>query len=224
MIAMKNIILVALTIILFTACTPVSNNVPVERRKTQIENSNESKETSLVESKNPTSNNVSTDKKQTPSEEDVVGNGGELSEEKSVFHPFGWWENSPGGADRLADTYVFREDGTFTFYYNEHFFSRRETEFSGTWEWREDTLFLTKSKKRVIAGGKLVPFSISLDHYMIEDGEVQIVDINPPEEITLIISKYSDNIDGFYNYPSVFLNDKQYWRIYDSTLTHMDEY
>ena len=190
---MKNkLILILLTIILFTSCMPLSDSASTEGNQTKIENLNESE--------------------------------GKLSEEETAYSLLGCWVNSPGGADRLADTYVFREDGTFTFYYNESFFSIRETAFSGTWEWKEETLFLTKLKKRIIVGGTLVPSDISLDHYMIEDGEVKIEDINPPEEIMLMIGEYSDNADGFYNYPSVFLNDKQYWRYYDITPTWMDDY
>lgn len=166
---------------------------------------------------------VSIDEKQTPSDdEDATGEN--LTEDESVFYPIGWWGSTPGGTAGLPETYVFRDDGTFTFYYNEHALSLREIAFSGTWEQVEDTFFLTKLRELAVEGGELVPSTLSVDHYEIDGGEIKTKDIDPPEEIALTIGEYDDNKDGFYNYPSVFLNDIQYWRIYESTPPYMDDY
>lgn len=102
----------------------------------------------------------------------------------------GFWHDSPTVAAGWGDTFAFFKNGKVIQGFNTMDCEKRLISLIGTWEVKNDTLFLVYSLKKHIEGGKLEPASGSCaSEKELVGGRTKITKLNPPIKVVFALSK-----------------------------------
>lgn len=126
----------------------------------------------------------------------------------------GIWHLGPNVGAGYNDHFEFFDDGTFIFRYNQYDGEKRIVDISGTWEVIHDNLLALKIiNKTVIEGGEFTKDVTSqTTEYVLRNGTLKRIQVNPPEEIIYPLGSIVINKD--YPYPVMMkIGGKQYWKL-----------
>ncbi len=95
---------------------------------------------------------------------------------------YGMWQSSGVLAAGWDDTFYFKDDGTFIFFFNQMDCSNRNVSYMGYWEFKNSKIYFTIMKREVLEGGyfTLSDSSCGSDS-MLVDGRLQRTSVIPYE-------------------------------------------
>lgn len=131
----------------------------------------------------------------------------------------GFWHGSPHVAAGYSKTYLLYPDGRFAYRTNQMDGSRRLLEFSGSWSLEGGFLVLRADSMEYLEGGTLVaPYASYGSDYVIENGEVELRELDPPVAMRLPITGFSlySDAGGMEDVPvpQVMIGSGKFWRIF----------
>lgn len=129
----------------------------------------------------------------------------------------GVWQDARIVASGWTNTFLFFNDGSFKYFYNQMDCSKRVVSYSGKWNVIEDELDLTIENKTVIEGGhlELSDGSCATDS-MIVGGAEKVVTLETPEEVIYSVSEvYADNQDDISRI-KIYIDAMPYWKFSDN--------
>jgi hypothetical protein len=140
--------------------------------------------------------------------------GGESTENIPTLNLPGIWQGNNMMAAGWADRYHFYPSGIYHFYPNQMICSEEKVEKIGTWEF-ENTLLTLRTTKQVIHNYESDP-----------GGLCRVIDSKEVELTTPIIEQFSIVNLGTQEgdiYPSIKINDQQFWKFSDDASSYGDE-
>jgi hypothetical protein len=137
----------------------------------------------------------------------------------------GVWQDARVVASGWSNTFLFFNDGSFKYFYNQMDCSKRIVSYSGKWKVNEDELDLTVEQKTVIEGGHLELSNGSCgSDSMLVDGVEKKMKLEVPEEIIYSVSElYADTQDDIARV-KVYIDAMPYWRFSDNPKELLKEF
>jgi hypothetical protein len=124
----------------------------------------------------------------------------------------GTWQLSYVLGSGWADTYLFFEDGTYRFFFNQMDCDKREVSHSGKWSLKENDLELSVLETVILEGGEMVVStgSCGSDSTLVNAVEKKLI-FDPPQKRILKKAKvHVISIDGVER-TSLSLDGKKHW-------------